>query len=410
MRYVIVGNSTAAIGCIEGIRQIDRESEIVVISKEPYTVYSRPLISYLLCGETDRERMKYRPDDFYEKNGVTLLLGKCVVKVLDAEHKAVLDDGEEISYDKLLLATGSSPFIPPMEGLDSIENKFTFMSLDDALSLDKVLDQDKRVLIVGAGLIGLKCAEGIYEKVKSITVVDLADRVLSSILDADGSAMVQEHLEKKGITFHLSDCVEKFDKDTAYLKSGADVAFDIAVIAVGVRPNTQLAEGTEIKAERGFVTDLHCRTTAKDIYAAGDCAQSLDTTTGTQRVLALLPNAYMQGECAGIDMAGGEKPYDFAIPMNAIGFFGLHMVTAGSYEGETYVEKTEDSYKKLVTKDNRLVGYILIGQVKRAGIYTALIREKTPLDSIDFDKIKDHPQLMAFERQKRKKLLGGVPA
>lgn len=409
MRYVIIGNSIAAVGCIEGIRSVDKMGEIVVVSKEPHPVYSRPLISYLLCGKTDREKMKYRADDFYQKNSVQVLYGKSAEKIEEKDHTVVLDDGEKIAYDKLLLATGSSPFVPPMDGLDTVKDAYTFMSLDDALALEAALDPSKRVLIVGAGLIGLKCAEGIYGRVKSITVVDLADRILPSILDAEGSQMVQEHLEKKGITFHLSDSVAKFTDGTAQLKSGGTVPYDIVVIAVGVRANTSLSDGTEIKTARGFVTDLDCKTTAEDIYAAGDCAESYDVVTGQERVLALLPNAYMQGECAGINMAGGSKKYDFAISMNAIGFFGLHMVTAGSYDGETYVKKTADGYKKLVTKDNRLVGYILIGKVDRAGIYTAMIRKKTPLDTLDFDKIKDHPQLMAFSNSKRKELLGGVP-
>jgi NAD(P)H-nitrite reductase large subunit len=158
---------------------------------------------------------------------------------------------------------------------------------------------------------------------------------------------------------------------------------------------------------RGVVTDDYCRTTLPDIYAAGDCAESYDITAEESRVLALLPNAYMQGECAGINMAGGEKQYTKAIPMNAIGFFGLHIITAGSYTGMEYISKGENSYKKLITKDGLLKGYILVGDVARAGIYTALIKEQKPLNSIDFDLIKDKPQLMAFSRVEREKMLGG---
>ena len=122
----------------------------------------------------------------------------------------------------------------------------------------------------------------------------------------------------------------------------------------------------------------------------------------------MLPNAYMQGECAGINMAGGEKVYDNAIPMNAIGFFGLHMITAGSYDGEAYVVQTDNSYKKLVTSGGVLKGYVLIGDVARAGIYTAMVRERTQLDQVDFDLLKEKPQLMAFAREERAKKLGGV--
>ncbi|MDF2686743.1 MAG: hypothetical protein K0S55_1926, partial [Clostridia bacterium] len=123
---------------------------------------------------------------------------------------------------------------------------------------------------------------------------------------------------------------------------------------------------------------------------------------------ALLPNAYMQGECAGINMAGGEKLYQKAIPMNAIGFFGLHIITAGSYIGESYISENNNNYKRLISKDNILKGYILIGNVMRAGIYTSLIKEKTPLDSIDYELIKENPQLMAFSKKDRLKRLGGI--
>lgn len=407
MNYVIIGNSAAAIGCIEGIRQVDAQSLITVIASEPYHTYSRPLISYLLYGKTDEQRMKYRPDGYYEKMGVKAMLGRTVEKIDAKAKKVTLENGEQVPYDKLLVATGSRPFVPPMEGLDTVQKKFTFMSLDDAKALEAALQPDSRVLIVGAGLIGLKCAEGIQDKVGSITVVDLAPRILPSILDEAGSQMVQKHIESKGIRFLLSDSVAKFDAGKAVLKSGKTLEYDIVVIAVGVRPNVELLKDAGAEVERGVVTDLQSHTTLKDVFAAGDCAQSHDITTGTDRVLALLPNAYMQGECAGVTMAGGEKSFDKAIPMNAIGFFGLHMITAGSYDGDEYVEQTEGSYKKLVTKDGLFKGYILIGDIKRAGIYTSLIREQTPLGDLDFDRIREKPQLMAFAKAERAKKLGG---
>ena len=407
MNYVIIGNSAAAIGCIEGIRQVDAQSLITVMASEPYLTYSRPLISYLLYGKTDERRMKYRPDGYYEKMGVKAMLGRTVEKIDPKAKKVTLENGEQVKYDKLLVATGSRPFIPPMEGLDTVSNKHTFMSLDDAKGLEAAIKPDSRVLIVGAGLIGLKCAEGIQDKVGSITVVDLAPRILPSILDEAGSAMVQKHIESKGIQFRLNDSVAAFEQNRATLKSGETLEFDVLVIAVGVRPNVELLKDAGAEVERGIVTDQQCRTSLKDVFAAGDCAQSHDITTDTDRVLALLPNAYMQGECAGITMAGGEKAYDKAIPMNAIGFFGLHMITAGSYDGDEYIDAKEGSYKKLVTKDGLLKGYILIGDIKRAGIYTSLIREQTPLASIDFDRIKEKPQLMAFAKAERAKKLGG---
>lgn len=407
--YVIVGNSAAAIGCVEGIRQVDTKGSILIVSDEPHHTYSRPLISYLLWGKTDRQRMKYRPDSFYEDNKVDTLFGVKATALHPEEHTLELDNGETVTYGKLLLATGSRPFIPPMEGLDKVEKKFTFMTLNDALALEEAITPDSKVLIVGAGLIGLKCAEGIFEKVASLTVVDLANRILPSILDEEGSKLVQEYIEKKGVKFYLSDSVAKFEDGVARLNSGAEVEYDVVVIAVGVRPNVELAQQAGIDVNRGILTDVHCATSAADVYAAGDCTVSHNIASDQDQILALLPNAYMQGETAGIEMAGGEANYDKAIPMNAMGMLGLHMITAGVYDGEVYKEQNCEGYKKLFVKDGKLKGYILIGDViKRAGIYTSLIREQTPLDEIDFDLIKHSPQLMAFAKKERKVKLAGA--
>ena len=407
MKYVIIGNSAAAVGCIEGIREKDKKGSITVVSNEIHHTYSRPLISYLLYGKTDEERMKYRPDSFYEDNGVTTMLGHTAVKINPDKKTVELDDGTALSYDKLLVATGSKPFIPPMEGLDTVEKSFTFMTLDDAKALDAALTKDSRVLIVGAGLIGLKCAEGIFDKIGHLTVIDLADRILPSILDEKGSELVQKFLEDKGIEFRLGTSAASFDGNKAVLTNGDEIEFDVLVVAVGVRPNTELVSEAGGSVDRGIVTDKYSRTTITDVYAAGDCAKSHDITTGTDRILALLPNAYMQGVAAGRHMTGADMPYENAMPMNAIGFFGYHIITAGNYDGEELVTCDGMNYKKLVVKDNCLKGFIMIGDVRRAGIYTKLIREKVPLDTIDFELISRKPQLMAFSREERAKQLGG---
>lgn len=408
MKYVIIGNSTAAIGCIEGIRENDSVGEITVISNEPYHTYGRPLISYLLCGKTTEEKMKYRPDDFYEINHVTTLFGKTVVKINADKKEVILDDQNTVNYDKLLVATGSSPFIPPMKGLEKVKNKFTFMTLDDAKQLESAITSESNVLIVGAGLIGLKCAEGIMKRVKKITVIDLANRILPSILDEEGSDIVMKHIENCGIEFILSDSVDEFGETSALLKSGNTIDFDVLVIAVGVRPNIGLIENAGGKVNRGILIDSASKTTLPDIYAAGDCTVSHDISADEDRILAILPNAYQQGYTAGINMSGGNSVFEKAIPMNAIGFAGLHIITAGNYDGETYINKSGQNYKKLVSKDNVLKGFIMIGNIERAGIYTSMIREQIPLDSIDFELVKEKPQLMAFDRNERAKMLGGA--
>ncbi len=197
------------------------------------------------------------------------------------------------------------------------------------------------------------------------------------------------------------------------MESGETIGFDILVLAVGVRPNTSLLNGIA-KIERGIVVNEKSETTAPDIYAAGDCTQTLDVSSGQNKVMALLPNAYMQGECAGINMTGsaaGGASFDKAIPMNAIGFLGLHVITAGNYDGQVYSENNnpktdEGSYKRLFFSNNKLNGYILIGNVEKAGIYTNLIREHTPLDTIDFPLVCEKPGLMAFTKEARMEKLG----
>lgn len=406
MRYVIIGNGPAAVGAIESIRRADQTGEILLFSKEPLHTYSRPLISYWLLGKTDEERMKYRPCDFYEKNRVAFLKGVEAVKIDLAKKSVAGSDGNNYSYDKLLIATGARPFVPPVPGLDEVKYH-TFMTMADAERLRKDLTPESRVLIIGAGLIGLKCAEGILHLVKKVTVVDMASQVLPSIMDADGAKMAEEHLANKGVELNLSDSAAAFKPGEATLKSGRKIPFDVLVMAVGVRPNIEIAKDAGIACDRGIDADDWGHTSDPDVFAAGDCAKSFDITTGEHKILALLPNAYMQGERAGAKMSGGKAVQHPAIPMNAMGLWDMHIITAGSMIGESHLRVSKNSYKRLATQDDRLMGYILIGDVERAGIYTALIREQTPLHTIDFALMLERPQLMAFSKRERALKLGG---
>lgn len=412
-KYVIIGNGTAAAGCIEGIRSVDTDGSITVISEEKHAVYCRPLISYYLEGKTDLKKMNYRGSDFYEKNSAEVIYGRRAVKIDCSAKTVVLDDGTEIPYTKICAAAGSSPLVPPFDGLETVENKFSFMTIDDTLALERAVTESSRVLIVGAGLIGLKCAEGLHGRALSITVCDLAPRVLSSILDDECAAMMQERMEQEGISFLLSDSVKSFDKNTAVMQSGSTVGFDVLVLAVGVRANTALISDIGGEVNRGIIVNAKMETSLSDIYSAGDCTEGEDITLGGRRVLAIMPNAYMQGHCAGVNMAGGEEVFDKAMPMNSIGLFGLHCMTAGSYYGaeqggELYEEKGEGTLKRLFTKDGLLTGFILIGATERAGIYTSLIREKTPLDTLDFNMLRRVAASAAFAPQVRRQKFGGA--
>lgn len=403
MQYVIIGNSTAATFAIEGIRAVDKAGSITVISDETRPAYGRPLISYYLYGRIKLENTDYRSASFYTDNGVTVKYGVRAEKIDPEKKNVALSDGSTIGYDKLLVATGSSPLVPPAEGLDTVPYH-TFMTMDSALALEKELSPEKRVLVVGAGLIGLKCVEGVLDRVGSVTVVDLAARILPSILDEEGSAIVQERLEARGVSFILGDCAVRYAPGLATLRSGKEGPFDILVIAAGVRPNVSLVREAGGEVNRGIVVNDRQETTIPDVYAAGDNCESYDICSGTRRILALLPNAAFQGETAGRNMAGGDAAFDKATPFNALGLFDTHIATAGVYEGEAYTD-TSEGYKKLFVKDNKLVGFILIDCIERAGIYTSLIREQTPLDTVDFELLKKNPVLMAFARGTREEYL-----
>ena len=407
MEYVIIGNSTAAVGCIEGIRSVDKTGEIILITRETEWNYSRPLISYLLEGKTTRDKMWCRPDSFFTRNGVTVKAG-VLATALDAGDRTVrLSTGERLAYDRLLAATGSRPFVPPIPGLETVERTFCFQTLSDASALAEALRPESRVLILGAGLTGVKCAEGIRGLCAQIAIADLAPRVLPAVLDDTAAAMVQARMEEKGVRFYLNDSAAAFRGNTARLQSGTELEFDVLVTAVGVRPNTQLVADAGGAVDRGILVDGRCATTLPDVYAAGDYAQGYDAVSGEKRMLPLWPNAVLQGETAGINMAGGRADYTQGIALNASGVFGLHMVTAGSYEGESFTVQRDGSYKRLVTADGVLKGVIMVGDVSRAGIYTDLIRKKKPLSEIDFDLIRESPQLMAFSQKDRRVQLGG---
>jgi len=407
-RYVIIGNCIAAAGCVEGIRSVDPDGAVTVVSEEKHPAYCRPLISYFLEGRASLDRISYRAPDFYDRAGCTVLYGRRAVTIRPEEKTVELDDGTSLPYDALCVSTGSSPFVPAMEGLENVRSKYSFMTLDDAIALDKAVTPESRVFVVGAGMIGLKCAEGLLGRAASVTVCDLADRVLSSVLDFECAALVQRRLEEHGMRFYLGDSVLRFEPDTAYLKSGAVVGFDVLVLAVGIRPNVSLVKDAGGEVGRGIVVDETMRTSLPGVFAAGDCAQSFDVSSGESRVLAILPNAYMQGHAAGVNMAGGREVFDKGIVMNSIGFFGMHAMTAGSYEGEVYEEKTGSSVKRLYTKDGLLKGFMLVGCDERAGIYTSMIRERTPLDSVDFGLMKRGATTAGYCKEKRGKMFGGV--
>lgn len=401
MRYVMIGNSAAAVGAVEAIRQSDPHNPITIISDEPHHTYSRPLISYLLGEVVDESRMQYRPDDFYVKYNVETMLGVEVSRVNTRDKTVTLSGSGTISYDKLLIATGGKPFVPPLPG-SNLEGVFTFTTWQDAREIDRYI-RNQRVesaLVVGGGLIGLKTTEALIERDLSITLVELADRILSATFDRTASKLSERILQRAKVDVRTGTTVEEIigrgaRVDHAVLRDGERINCDLVVFAIGVRPNTGLIpEDAGIEVNRGICVDEHMQTTTPDVYAAGDCVEAYDMLIDACRPIAIWPNAYKQGFIAGSNMAGVVKTYDGSFPMNSIEVCGVPTISVGitdppkdedSYEIIDKYDRDAQIYKKLILHHNHLVGAIFVGDIDRAGIYTGLIR-----DQVDVRPFKEH--------------------
>ncbi|PKM83408.1 MAG: NAD(P)/FAD-dependent oxidoreductase [Firmicutes bacterium HGW-Firmicutes-14] len=417
MDYVIIGNSAAAIGSVEGIRQIDREGRITLISDEPYHTYSRPLISYWLAGKVTEDKMTYRDKNFYEVNNITPILG-VKAEALDLKGKTVkLASGEAVPYDKLMIATGGKPVIPPMEGLDK-KGIFSFLKYDDVREIkEAVSGGKKKAVIIGAGLIGTKAAEALVKLGLDLTVVELAGRVLPAILDHRAASIVQGYMENMGIKFELNSTVAKVLGDSevtgVVLNNGKEISCDMLVIAIGVRPNTDLVTDTGILVNRGIVVNDKIETNVSDVYAAGDVSEGYALIWDSVMVLPLLPNAYLQGETAGRNMAGEETVFPGGLVMNAIGFGDLPMVTAGivnpdsgEYEVLSNADSENCSYRKVVLRNNCIIGFILLNKIDRAGILTGLMKEKADVSAYKDRLLCSDFGYIDFPEEVRKSKLG----
>ncbi len=430
--YLIIGNSAAGVSAAEAIRAHDDSALITLVSREPYPAYGRPLISYMIEGKTCEDRVWLKDADFYESHGIGALLGEDyeVVKLDPDDHQAHLANGDIIEYGKCLMATGSVPFTPPIKGLEGRENVYTFMTLDDAKDAwaaalqvnEEAHDggRTSRIVVIGAGLIGLKAAEALSHHVDEVLVLELAPRILPAVLDEDGASLLQGMLAEHGITCMPGVSADELTGEGsrisgAVLTNGEEVACDMVIAAVGVRPNSALAVDAGAEQGRGLVCDATLQTSLPDVYAAGDLVQVTDVLDGSQRPLALWPNAIQQGESAGLHMVGAPEaePFEGSFAINAVDFFDASLLTAGIINPDedsgctVEVKADEDSYAKFVTRDGLLVGYILLNRPANAGIYTALIEKSVPLAEMDdalFDDAPlnlDFPQSMRWERLHR---------
>jgi len=393
MKYVIIGNGIASIGAIEGIRKIDAENEILVIGAEDSPAYGRPLISYLLAGKIGPDRLSLRPAEFYEKSNVTLKLGTTVTAIDTTARTVTTDAGETIGYENLLIATGGIPFTPPIPGADG-QGVYNFTNLAHAQTLISKAREIKRAVVIGGGLIGLKAGESLFDRGVEVTILELSPRILSLAFDENAASLAGNRLAEVGLAVRCGVSAKEIQRDSAgnlkgvHLTDGDFLQTDVVVIAIGVVPHYGLAKASGIEVDRGIKVDDHMRTSAPGVFAAGDVAQARDLLYGDDRVIPIWTNAYNQGFCAGKNMAGDDVRFLGSLAMNSISFYGLPTISVGtvnppgddgSYEISAVLDEKKKSYRKLVFQNDHLVGYVLVGDIDMAGMYTAFVKFQMPI-------------------------------
>ncbi|HUS80394.1 MAG TPA: FAD-dependent oxidoreductase, partial [Armatimonadota bacterium] len=329
--------------------------------------------------------------------------------------------GDRVHFDRLLIATGGRPIVPTDVGGADLQGVFTFTTLDDARSIKQyiVANEVKSALVVGGGLIGLKSVEALMALGLRITVVELADRMLSSTFDRTASSLLQKKLHAAGVEVLCDNTVSRVKGDDgrvagAILRDGREVDCGLVVFAIGVLPDTAIVEGTDIEVDRGILVDNHMQTSVEGIYAAGDVAQAEELLCGEQRCIAIFPNAYRQGLVAGANMAGAEAEWDGGLVMNSVAVCEMPTVsvgiTSGLDEGYEVLETLdEDSYeyRKIVMRGDYIVGAIFVGQVDRSGIITGLIRGRVNISSFKDRLLADDFGLISLPTEYRKHVVSG---
>jgi NAD(P)H-nitrite reductase large subunit len=405
-KYVIVGASAAGIGAVEAIREVDPIGRITVISDETFPQYSRPMISDFVSGKADFDKMKYRTDEFWVENKVEILMGRKATKLSLEEKTVSIESGEKIDFEKLLLATGGKPFVPKMEGSDK-DGVFTFTTIKDAQNITAKIDgmTAKSAVVIGAGLIGISVTEALSKRGLKVTMVELQEKILSLLLDSKASGIVEAIIRKAGVNIITGQSVQKIsgkpDNDAqvggVILTKGDQIPCDLVIVAIGVIPRTELVVGTEIKINRGIIVNNMMQTNLPDIYASGDVAEAYDFILNENRLLPLWPLAMQEGKVAGYNMAGKETMYTGGTNMSSLKYFGVPVVSIGlanPKEDSTlevlFEEHLENSsYKKLVLRNNIIVGMTLVNCIERAGVLFYLMKNLINIKKIKKQLLSD---------------------
>ena len=421
-KYLIIGNSVAGVNAIEAIREVDTDGKIVVVSDEDILNYSRPLISYYLGNKISREKLSFRDENFYKENKVKVLLKTKALKLDTGKKEVDLNTGNKIKFQKLLIATGGKPIIPSIKGMDNTKKGiFTFTKFSDSQRIIEYIEKNKigEAVVLGAGLIGLKSTEGLLGRGLKVTVIELADRILANTFDKDASEILEKALNKYGCNVIKEDTIigvknteGKLGK--VILKSGKEIPTELLIIAIGVKPNMDLIEGTSLKYDRGIIVNEFMETNIKDIYSAGDVAQGKDFLTQKNSVIAIWPVASYHGKIAGYNMAGKVTKYRGLFIMNSLEIaeiptisFGITNPSGTEYEILVKKDTEKNCYRKIVLKNNIIVGAILLGKIDRGGIISGLIKEKIDASLFKNNLLTDDFGLLILPEEYRKHIVTG---
>ena len=416
-QFIIIGNSAAGVAAAEQIRKRDMQSRITMISDEAYSAYCRCLISYYLAAEVKEDKVVYRSESFYKENNIELLLEKKVGKVDSKKSRVILEDKTSLGFDALLIATGASPKFPQIAGIKKT-GVFGFRTLKNALDIEGLLPVTRSACILGGGLVGLKAAYALKKRNVDVKVIVKSKQVLSQMLDPEAASFVLKRLEENGIEVLLGQDVQEIigngDIKAVKLDSGKAIGCSLVIVGKGVSPNIDLIKESDIKFNEGIISDELLKTNNPCIFTAGDVCESFDVTLGEHTVNALWPVAVEQGKIAGQNMAGENVKYDGSLGINAIEFFGLPVISLGIYrskKGEAAFEELKMSdeksnlYKKILLKDNIIVGAILVGNIKNSGVFLRLMRERVDISRVKDKMLSDsfgYPDIMDLVKEKEK--------
>lgn len=386
-KLVAVGNGMAGIACVEQILKHRHDFEIAIFGEETHVNYNRILLSSLLAGERDFDEITLNDIEWYRSQNIDLHLGVRIVDVDAAGRTVSGDDGSVTPYDKLLLATGSRPLMPPISGADK-DGVLCFRTLDDARELVERVWPGLRAVVIGGGLLGLEAARGLHVRGAEVTVVHLADTLMERQLDCTGGEFLKAQIEQLGIRVLTSRQTKAILGDAkaegVQFVDGETVPAELVVIAAGIRPNVELGRRAGLTVNRGIVVSDYMETSQPDIFAVGECVEHRGVTYG------LVAPLYEQCRVLAATITGNRGPvYEGSISAAKLKIVGVDVFSMGYFadgvggtEAIRYTDEASGVYKKLVLKDGCLAGVILVGDVSDSPRYASWMREQKNLEKI----------------------------